>query len=151
MVETTRICSRNNCVEGGIDPDGNIIKFEDGRKLCVRCHDYMKKNRTIEKRSDYCRGQYPTPLDSCVYALKADNEIVYIGESSKTPWRLYQHYNNNCNKSIFHKNNINKLLRKRDYSWHILWYGDNDEYRKYQEKELIKLHQPKFNKRHNNG
>ena len=110
---------------------------------CKSCKKESNKKHN-SNRSSYARMKYPVKEDKIVYAFKDGNEIVYIGETDKGAWRIYEHYNHPNGKTFCKE--LNKLERQKRFSWHVLWYGDNDEYRKYQEKELIKLHKPKYNK-----
>ena len=122
---------------------------------------YTKNNFKKDGLQDQCRDctaesnsrnvakarlKYPIPYDICVYAFKRDDEVVYIGESKDTPLRVYEHLDKTSEKSIFHINGITRFDRKLNYTWHILWYGDTREDAKHQEKILIQIHQPKFNK-----
>ena len=101
----------------------------------------------MHSRRTYLEGKkYPTPSNICVYAFKRGNEIVYIGSSSKTPHRIYNHYNDVADKGKSFCHNEIPLRRQLNYNWHILWYGDDMEDARHQEKILIQAHQPKFNK-----
>ena len=143
-IENTKTCSRCRKMKGDKDPDGNIVEFTSELKQCNRCIE--RSRRTQEYRTkENPRLRYPAP-DKCVYAFLDGKEIVYIGESVNTSDRIAEHYGRKTCKSFCL--DINILERKKRFSYTILWSGDNDEYRKSQEKELIKLHQPKFNKTH---
>ena len=147
-IANPKTCSRNRCVEGNEDPDGGIVTFSIGMKQCDRCIERSRRSQH-ERTKMSPKRHYPAP-DKCVYAFFEGNEMVYIGESSNTSFRISEHF---CRKNhgtwsgspFIH---LNPLERKKRFRYEILWYGDNDEYRKHQEKELIKLHQPKYNKTH---
>ena len=110
---------------------------------CRACHKKFNDSRKHNYKS-----RYNVP-DKCVYAFKEGKEFMYIGESDRTPYRIAEHLDNHTGRSF--APDVSSLYRKSKWSWHILWYGNDDANRKSQEKELIKLHRPKYNKRHNNG
>ena len=145
MVKICRICEvekplteyhRNSGAKDGLD------------NRCNECRKVLSKEWN-SNRNNVSRLKYSTPHDKCVYAFKKGKDFVYIGESDRTPFRLFEHLN--CHEGRTFAPEVNSLIRKKDWTYHILWYGDNDEYRKSQEKELIKLHQPKYNKTYKNG
>ena len=139
MVDRIKYC--NIC-----DTDKKESEFYANRSDCIECR---KKYQSTKNpfRNELARRKYPTPHDKCVYAFKEGDEIVYIGESKETSWRINLHYYTNQNNSCFYSNGIkDRWMRERDYTWHILWYGDSYKDRLHQEKLNIQLHQPKFNK-----
>lgn len=111
------------------------------------CKDAKKaaNARSNPRRKDMSKMRYNVP-EKAVYGFKEGDEFVYIGESDRTPFRLVEHIENHKGRSFAPE--VSSLYRKAKWSYHILWYGDNDEYRKQQEKDLIALHQPKYNIRH---
>ena len=138
-----RQCSCCKYDEGSIRKQSGELVVMASDVRCTRCKS-MDAERN-PRRNDIFKLKYPAP-DKAVYAFLEGNEIVYIGESDNCSFRINNHFNNKSpiNNSVFKE--INVLERKKRFSYVILWEGDNDEYRKSQEKELIKLHQPKFNK-----
>ena len=111
------------------------------RSRCKKCRVELAK-KWNNRRNETARVKYPTPHDKCVYAFKEGDEIVYIGSSDATSFRLYRHFN--CHQTF--DDGLNKLQREAKYSWHILWHGNNMDDAHHQEKLNIQLHQPKFNK-----
>ena len=138
MVEE-KICSRHGHVEGKEYSFGKA-KFELGMKSCDHCVVDRREKRKIESSASY-----PVVSNNAVYAFLDGSEIVYIGSSKEASKRIRRHFNDNS--GVFCED-INPLKRKLRFNWKILWYGDNgqDYYRLSQEKELIKLHKPKYNK-----
>lgn len=98
-------------------------------------------------RKDKFKNRYNLPSNNCVYAFKDGDEIIYIGSSNNAGFRLNNHINN---KSLTGNSSLKELnvLQRKQLTWFILWYGEDgqDAQRLNQEKELIKLHQPKYNK-----
>ena len=144
-IEVKKKCSRCNRLEGDVRHSGDEVVFSETSKRCDRCHEY-NRNIVNPNRNSYAKSKFPTPHDKCVYAFKEGDEIVYIGESCLTSFRLNEHYLGH--RGFAGRHGINKLEFQKRFTWHILWHGNNDDYRISQEKELIKLHQPKFNKTH---
>ena len=117
------------------------IRQKDGhRNICKDCKN--KENNTVWNRR---QSGYDCPSNS-VYCIKDGDEIVYIGSSAFTSRRLYLHFESK--KSTHHSfiGDLAPLFRKVKYKWAILWNGDSNEDRAHQEKMLIQIHQPKFNK-----
>lgn len=145
MVEIMKKCAV--CKEE--HPETNYTKnrsMKDGLQIqCKKCTKSYN-DRANSTRNEFARRHYKTPHDKCVYAFKDGNEIVYIGESVVTSYRIWEHYVQGGSKSKSFCKHLNSLERKKRYRWNILWHGDSDEDRKHQEKCLIQLHQPKFNK-----
>ena len=113
------------------------------RTHCKECR-ISENSRNNPRRNEALKNRFPSP-DKAVYAFLDGKEIIYIGESHMASRRIAMHYGD---KSVCFCPEINPLERKKRFSYAILWYGDSDSDRKSQEKELIKLHQPKFNKTH---
>ena len=109
---------------------------------CRDCRTSYQKDRNMN-RSALLRGKYKCP-DICVYAFKMDDEIMYIGSSDITPFRLNEHYLGY--RSFKERSNYNRLEFESNFTWHILWYGDSKEDAIHMEKINIKTFQPKFNK-----
>ena len=139
-------CSRCRKETGDLDPEGNKVFFRIGYNRCDRCtrDNKARNSRILEER----RLLYPTPFNNIVYGFKENGEFIYIGSSKDGPLRIWEHMEKKSMKSIFHTNGINKLYRKMNFTWHVIWNGDDgdNDTRLYQEKELIKLHKPKYNK-----
>ena len=116
-------------------------------KVYSKCKSCQKK-AVLPTKNKFALKQYPAVTQNCVYAFKDGDEIVYIGESDRVSYRIWEHLNQKSITSKSFCKELNVLERKKRFTWHILWYGDEgqDSYRLYQEKELIKLHQPKYNK-----
>ena len=112
---------------------------KDGRhSWCKKCYNEVySKNRHLSHSREYSGHR------NMVYGFKENDEFVYIGETKNGGFRIWEHYNDKV-KSFCKE--LSPFERQLKYKFHVLWYGDNDEYRKYQEKELIKLHKPKYNK-----
>ena len=115
-----------------------------------RCKKYYKDStnehtnlRIKMDRSSVYSSRYRCPSKS-VYAIMDGSEITYIGKSNDTPWRLFQCFDMKNDTAIhsFMKD-LSPLHRKARYSWSVLYYGDHIDH---QEKALIQIHQPKFNK-----
>ncbi len=139
-------CTRCRRKEGDQDPEGNEVTMASNSR-CNRCRKYDSvRNPNLKNEM---RNKYPVAHDKIVYGFKEDGIFVYIGETTEGAWRIYEHLNKKKHKSFCC--DINPLERQKRFKWSVLWYGDNDAHRKHQEKELIKLHQPKYNKTHNNG
>lgn len=149
MVETMRICAMNKCVEGDERSFGTV-SFDkkklngDHYKCCDHCVDNYK--RKDGRRNDIERRKFNTPYDNIVYGFKEGKDFVYIGSSSDGPLRMYEHMYKKSGKSVFHAKGINRLMRELRFQPVVLWNGDSDEDRLHQEKALIQIHQPKFNK-----
>ena len=139
-----KTCSRCKKEEGDLTPEGNPTYFIAGYKRCARCtsQNESRNARIVNER----RAMYPTPHDTIVYAFKEGNEFVYIGSTKEGPLRIWEHLNKKSMKSVFHCLGINRLQREMRFSWHVLWNGDEIKNAHHQEKMLIQIHQPKFNK-----
>ena len=129
-------------------PETEFYSSQGGSKSKQYYKDSAKKHtnkRIGENISDLYRKKYYCP-DNCVYALKSNGEIIYIGSSRNTPYRLYQHLENvsTTGKNIIFESDKERLLS----SWVILWHGEDgdNETRIHQEILSIQLHQPKYNK-----
>ena len=87
-----------------------------------------------------------------IYAIihRFTKEIIYIGQTSQGSRRLYDHFSLRIDATtkIFCDNNLFPDERKEYYRYKILVNSTNEskEWRKYHEKELIKLHDPIMNK-----
>ena len=119
-------------------------KCKDGFQ--ARCKPCKKELNAIgnPQRADRFAKKYGHP-NNAVYAFKLGNEFLYVGESNETNKRLDFHYKNH---STFGKKVTKQELNDAEVV--ILWYGDENtpkEYRKYQEEQLIDLHNPKYNKK----
>lgn len=110
--------------------------------LDVICKDCRKgwNSKQNANRNRHQDRHYPTPHDKCVYAIMDKDEIVYIGESMHTPFRLWRHFRGDKGQTSLVE------VRKPHWTYQILWYGDDDEHRKYQEKQLVQLHRPRYNR-----
>ena len=139
---------QNTCSCGYTGFNFSPSQFRSGGKCrpCRRKDAKVWNSEMHNRRSALEAMKYPTPHLKCVYAFTKGSEIVYIGSSTKTPHRIYNHYNDVADKGKSFCHEIPPLMRQLNYNWVILWYGDNDEYLKSQEKALIQIHQPKFNK-----
>lgn len=130
----------------------SIMDFhrDSGRKdgLDPRCKECQKAKRARlqggNKRNRGPARRYNIPFQIGVYALKREGRIVYIGSSDSVAARIDVHFGKTGKESVLHFEN--KLTRIRDYSWHILWHGDNMDDARHQEKLLLQLHQPELNK-----
>ena len=71
-----------------------------------------------------------------VYALKHRENIIYIGKTSNPKLRLTKHF-------VYRDSHI--VLPKKQVSFDVLWYGDNDDDMYHQEQDLIRIHRPKKN------
>ena len=137
MVEL-KICTKNKCIEGGIAPDGTVISFDKGKKTCDYCMSYRGTENKV------AHSNYPAP-DKAIYAIFRDEKLLYIGESKKTSFRLFQHLNghkNRTNFDSFTKEELDKL------SYKILWDGTNNSKsdRLMLEAVLIQSLRPEMNK-----
>ena len=100
-----------------------------------------KKEENSLKHYNYV-DRFPSPKVS-VYGIKdEDSKIVKIGKSTRTAYRMYQHF--------VAKNPRSTRLHDVDtsnFTYEILWEGteDNLDYLAYQEDALISLHRPKYN------
>ena len=108
-----------------------------------RCIDCMKEyqKKIDSKRFGKFAQQYNVPM-KCVYGIyDPQGELVYIGESSQAPVRLETHLGKRGP-------GLKNKLPNRDttgYTYKVLWSGENEIMRKIQERNLIQIHQPKFN------
>ena len=146
-IQNEKKCGRCKHTEGKIRPSTGVpVKFTHNDKTCDRCrernHNWVIKNRALAYSSEF-----PIPAIS-VYAFKEGDEIVYIGSSKNAPARLRDHFYGVKNTAHSFMKNLNPLQRKKKYSWDVMWFGDSLDDARWNEKELIKLHQPKFNKTH---
>ena len=137
-------CGRCRHSEGDVRNDGSVVIMSTSR-TCTKCRDRdLVRNK---KRNNFSKD-YRLSHQNCVYALTDKGSIVYIGSSKNTSYRLYEHFK--CRKGGSHKFNRNENLLQIQvkYGWSILWFGDDgdDDTRVHQEKTLIQIHQPKFNK-----
>ena len=73
-------------------------------------------------------------LINAVYAIKEENEMVYIGESKNSQNRLFQCFDMKKDGGLIEfMRDLSPLKRKMKYTWEILWHGDdgdNDDDRK---------------------
>ena len=141
MVETKecRLCNEEKSIlEFNIDKDS-----KDGAdSRCKPC--FRKYRRGLDtKRSDRWRKVYNCP-DVSVYCFTYNDEIVYIGSSEITPFRLKEHYVGI--RSFSKRKEMNRLQFEKDFRWKILFTCDNYEDVKHFEKVMIKYYEPKFNK-----
>jgi len=134
MVDEKKVCARNKCVEGDIRKFGKVT-FNLGHKSCDYCHEARNVNR-----NGMARRRYKCP-DKSVYCFTHNDEIVYIGSSDITPFRINEHYLGH--RSFKERSNYNKLEFQMKYRWKILYSGDDYAH---QEKVLIYKHKPKFNR-----
>ena len=113
---------------------------EDG-SYCVKCKEYMaKKANTV--RGERNRKNFPAP-DKAIYGIIDENKnIVYVGESKTTPYRLYRHFNSGEGNTTLHE------YRNKDWSYVILWDGTDKskQDRLLLEAVLIQSLRPKYNK-----
>ena len=110
----SRICRKNGCVEGELDPKGDTITFNrtksNGKKYvcCDYCQDYVKNTlnpKSNHKRINRFKERYPAPLKA-IYALFENEKLLYIGESKRTPHRLDEHYNGHPDNTRIPKGTI---------------------------------------------
>ena len=138
-MKQTKTCAK--CAEEKLLTEFHVHKTsKDGRRSnCIEC-----KTQWNDQRNERFKEAYPAP-DKGVYGIKdPKGELIYIGESDELSNRIYRHFNQRSNKStVCYK--LNGDMENITYD--ILWYGDDDSDRKYQEKVLVDLHRPKFNKR----
>ncbi len=134
----TKECSIKDCDE---------LNYSSSTQCYKHLRESSDNSRHNSNRSEYARRRFLTPFDIGVYSIKEGNETVYIGSSDNIPWRLYLHF---CKKTSAHQFTDEKyLVKKMKYAWHVIWNGDNLEDARWNERELIKLYQPKFNITHN--
>ena len=110
-----------------------------------QCRSCSKEGN--DRRRNLYKRKYPVPSDICVYAFKEGDEMVYIGSSNQTAHRMYEHYHRK--PGVWKGSELNKMSlfeKQLKLTWHILWYGDDIKDAQHQEKMLIQIHQPKFNK-----
>ena len=121
--------------------------FSPKVKCCRSCKREQNKidnaRHQFKNRSNTYRSKFRVP-DIGVYAFEENGEIVYVGSSDGMPFRLYEHYTVKTGKSFCR--DLNRLDREIRFRWHVLWHGDNLSDAIHQEKMLIQIHQPKFNK-----
>ena len=139
------------CKTCGVEKLISEFHRDSGRKdgLDPRCKECQKAKRARlqggNKRNIGPSKRYGIPYQIGVYALKKGNEIVYIGHSDSVAARIDVHFGKTGRESILYFEK-NKLKRKLEYTWHILWHGDSMDDAYHQEKLLVQLHQPKLNK-----
>ena len=137
------------CKETKLTSEFNLNRsMRDGIDTrCKPCN--TERNKRIYKiRSSMENSKYGMPSSNCVYGIKKDGVFVYIGSSVNAPWRVHLHMTRKKGDSRTCLRDFTPLERQLNFKWHVLWYGDigmNDE-RVHQEKNLIQIHQPKFNK-----
>ena len=119
---------------------GELVEMASNVR-CTKCKEMDTKRNP--RRKEIFRSKYPVPSNVCVYAFKKGDEVIYIGSSEETAKRINRHYNDS--EYIFCPD-INPLIRQRDFTWHILWHGDDYNDAKHMEKLNIQTFQPKFNK-----
>ena len=111
-----------------------------GRTDCISC----RKNYQLTRYEVYRSSKYPAPKKAVYAIFNEEGTLMYIGESSNTPIRLFSHFQRGGSNSGL----ISKGYDTTNWSYGILWSGDNDLLRKIKERELIKALQPKINKRY---
>ena len=124
---------KNKCAKDG---------YQNQCKICLsqtlHANPFQKNLRYNERHLLYSE-EFPAPSNS-VYGLFHFDELIYIGESKMTPYRLYDHFSK-------HSGTLNNY-NVDECHYEILWKGRAStpvEYRRYQEKQLIDLHRPKLN------
>ena len=138
------------CKTCGVEKSELDFHKDSGRKdgLDPRCKECQKAKRSRlqggNKRNIGPSKRYKIPFQIGVYALKKEGKVVYIGHSDSVAARIDIHFGKTGKESVLHFEG-NKLIRKRDYSWHILWHGDSMDDAYHQEKLLVQLHQPELN------
>ena len=151
-----RKCSRHGCVEGEFSTEFNTTTTFESRKknglpyaACDQCRD--RNNRDWWNRvNEVSKSSYNTISNNCVYGMvdRVTDTLIYIGSSKNTPYRLYQHFDAKGGNTAHKFMSGDPIVRKKNYNWKILWYGNDgqDDERIHQEKSLIQIHQPEFNK-----
>ncbi len=116
------------------------------RSDCKECHGKQVRPNN-ERRNEHFSKKYPTPHSKCVYALKdKEGDIVYVGESTETSKRIYEHFNDKHKSSLI-KNGVDP----KECGYEILWSGDNDMKRKLKEKAFMVEHNGQFNRQLKNA
>ena len=99
-----------------------------------------------EKKLQYVKD-YKSSIPPAVYALFADNMLLYIGESGEPASRKIDHFCKSNVGSPIAKSRRKKLLRKDELEYVILHYEDDDDKRYAVEQAYIKALQPPLNTR----
>lgn len=117
-------------------------KHELETKYCQDCKDYMNNvanPKWNSQRNARMATKYVAPNES-VYAFLEDEEVVYIGSSGETPFRIYKHYND---RHVSFAKDMSPLMRQSKFTWKILYQGSDYSH---VEKILIRNMDPKYNK-----
>ena len=140
MVETiNKQCSRCKKEEGDVTFD---LRKKNGKPYCHcdNCTNYrLNISNWNERRKDRYKKKYGLDSNNCVYAFFDKGDLVYIGESDNTGFRLHNQINN---KSKTGNSSLKKynVLQRKQLEWRILWSGEegDDKTRLEKEKFFIK-------------
>ena len=123
---------------------------KDGRQaMCKPCRKHSNKtNPTQVNRGAWgvqYKKKYPVPEKIIYGIVDSDNNVVYIGESKRGPFRLYCHLETNKEMTSLSE------YDRTGWSYVVLWDGTNHSKQDRLMLESVLIHslRPKYNKQWN--
>ena len=116
-----------------------------------RCRDCEREYNVIKNQTRHFmfNKRYPVVSKNIVYCFKENDEVIYVGYTTRGSQRIYEHYNHKPGKCTnFFAHDENPLQRQKRFRYEVLFHCEEPDHSllRNKEKELIKSHKPKYNK-----
>jgi hypothetical protein len=117
--------------------------------------DYQKQYYQDNKEQfSQCRNKNNQSIPPGIYGIYEHDQLIYIGESAKPYARIAIHFSNTTNLdngSPVAQNIGAGILQRKNLSFKMLEYVDDDNARRQRETVLIQHYQPKYNNHYVNA